>query len=115
MVGGATVAYARRPLPRKAAAIADIIFCRWLTHTGYSHRRRVASVGAATFLLGMTRFGSLCLDPELLDDRPPFLDLGLLNSTERRWRLLSERRDVLSQGERHSSGEFGTSTFLGGT
>jgi len=37
---------------------------------------------------------SFGLDPELLDERPPFLDLGLLQCAERLWRLSLARENL---------------------
>src|SRR5262245_5068478 len=41
--------------------------------------------------------GSLALHVGRLDDRPPFLDLGLLIRGQRRGRLLVGRRDLLAE------------------
>ena len=38
---------------------------------------------------------SLCLDPKLPDERPPFLDLGLLHCAERLRRLLLARENLI--------------------
>src|SRR6202030_886537 len=41
--------------------------------------------------------GSLCSDPGRLDDRPPFLDLGLLKRAEGFGRLLVARGNLLAE------------------
>src|SRR6516164_1123987 len=46
VVGGATVAHVRRPLPRKAAVAADMVWCLRLTHSGPLTARQVASFRA---------------------------------------------------------------------
>ena len=43
------------------------------------------------------RRGSLGLDPSRLNDRPPFLDLGLLERAERLGRLLVTGEDFFAQ------------------
>ena len=40
---------------------------------------------------------SFCLDPSRLDDRPPFVDLGLLQRAKRLGRLLVARRQLLTE------------------
>src|SRR5215467_9714022 len=46
VVGGATVAHVRRPLPRKAAVAADMVWCLRLTDSGPLTARQVASFRA---------------------------------------------------------------------
>src|SRR3974390_1605812 len=79
--GGATVARTRRPLPRKAAVAADMVWCLRLTRSRHSSRCWVAS-NRATTLVRCNRIGSLGLDPQLLDDRPPSLGVGLHKRAE---------------------------------
>jgi hypothetical protein len=55
---------------------------------------RIASIEDTTFGSRVTVAASLCLNPGLLDDRPPFLGIGFHKRAERLRRLLLARENL---------------------